>query len=62
MNIIDRVVTAISPERGLRRVAARETLRVLNSGYGNHGASRVKKSLTGWNWRGGSPDKDITEN
>lgn len=62
MNLIDKVVEIVSPEQALRRQAARQALRVLNSGYSNHGASKTKKSLLGWNYRGGSPDDDITEN
>jgi lambda family phage portal protein len=62
MNIIDKVIEIISPERALRRQAARRALKILSSGYSNHGASRTKKSLVGWNYRGGSPDDDITDN
>ncbi|MFC3802815.1 phage portal protein [Cohnella sp. GCM10012308] len=62
MNIIDRAVAAVSPERGLKRTVARKKLQVMNSGYSNHGASRTKKSLLGWLFRGGSPDEDIIDN
>jgi lambda family phage portal protein len=62
IKIIDKVVEIFSPERALRREAARRTLKVFNSGYSNHGASRTKKSLIGWNFKGGSPDDDITDN
>ena len=47
MNLIDRAVAAVSPERGLRRAAARQGLELINSGYGNYGASTTKKSMRG---------------
>lgn len=62
MNIFDKIIEFVSPERALRRKAARQALKILNSGYSNHGASRTKKSLLGWNYKGGSPDDDITDN
>lgn len=52
--MFDKVVEIVSPERAVRREAARRTLKVLNTGYSNHGASRSKKSLIGWNYKGGS--------
>ncbi len=51
----------VTPEQQMRRAAAKQIVRVLNSGYGNGAASRSKKSLVGWNYAGGSPDGDITE-
>lgn len=60
--LLDKMVEVVAPVRAVRRQAARQTLRVLNSGYSNHGASRTKKSLLGWNFKGGSPDSDITDN
>ena len=62
MNVIDRMVTAVSPERGLRRAQARRGLEIVNSGYGNYGASRTKKSLLGWLFHGGSAKEDIQDN
>ena len=44
MNLMDRAIAAVAPERALRRAAARESLRFINSGYGNYGASTTKKS------------------
>ncbi len=41
------------PERGLRRAAARQGLELVNSGYGNYGASTTKKSMRGWQFAGG---------
>lgn len=62
MSLLDRVISSISPERGLRRMAARRTMDFLNTGYSHHGASKRKKTMVGWNSSGGSPDDDITEN
>ena len=59
---VDRIVMAISPEKGLKRTAARKQAEILNSGYGNYGASTVKKSMIGWNYAGGSAREDINDN
>lgn len=62
MNRIDRIIAAVSPERAVKRQEARQKLNVMNSGYGNHGASIRKNSLLGWMFGGGSPDEDIVDN
>ena len=62
MNIFDRVVTAIDPEKGLQRLGARKKIEILNSGYSNYGASHTKKSMKGWLYGGGSSKEDIEEN
>lgn len=62
MNLIDRAVAAVSPERGLRRAAARQGLELINSGYGNYGASTTKKSMRGWQFAGGDAKSDIEDN
>ncbi|GHU42226.1 hypothetical protein FACS1894111_05800 [Clostridia bacterium] len=62
MNVLDRVVAAISPQAGVRRAAARKNMNIINSGYGNYGASHTKKSLLGWLYRGGSATEDIEGN
>ncbi|KEO84765.1 portal protein [Tumebacillus flagellatus] len=62
MNVVDRMIAAFSPKTALKRSVARKQLEILNSGYGNHGASRLKKSLQGWNFAGGSPLEDIVFN
>ena len=59
---VDRIVMAISPEKGLKRTAARKQAEILNSGYGNYGASTAKKSMIGWNYAGGSAREDINDN
>lgn len=62
MNAFDKIVAAVSPERAVKRAAARAKLRILDSGYGNYGASRSKKALIGWDFAGGSAREDIQEN
>lgn len=62
MNVLERTIANISPGWALKRQTNRSKMALLNSGYGNHGASRIKKSLLGWLFGGGSPDEDITEN
>jgi len=62
MNVIDRAVSFMNPEKGLQRVAARKKIEILNTGYSNHGASRTKKSMRGWNSKGGSTVEDIDKN
>lgn len=62
MNVIDRVIEAISPEKALQRAGARQRLRIMNSGYSNYGASHTKKSLMGWLYGGGSAREDIQDN
>lgn len=59
---LDRIVAEISPEKGLQRTAARNRAQILNSGYGNYGASTFKKSLAGWIFGGGSSREDIEDN
>lgn len=62
MNLLDRLVSQVSPERGLKRHVARQKLNILNSGYSNSGASRTKKSMVGWIFGGGSTKEDIDDN
>lgn len=62
MNIFDRMVTTVSPERGLRRLAARKTLEIFNTGYSESGASTRKKSTKGWRATSSSPQADIDMN
>jgi len=65
---IDAAVALVSPQTALRRAAARTALQFTasawgtsSSGYGRHGASRSKRSLLGWLFKGGSPDEDIVQ-
>lgn len=63
MNIIDKAVRAVSPEKALKREYARRRLKVVeNSGYGNYGANRHKSSAKGWMYAGGSSKEDIEDN
>ena len=62
MNLLDRAIAVVSPERAVRRVAARTALEFANSGYGNYGANLTKKSMRGWMYHGGSPKEDIEDN
>lgn len=62
MNILDKVMYKVAPVRALKRETARKRLDVLNSGYGNYGASHMKKSVVGWTHGGGSHKEDIEDN
>ena len=62
MGFFDTLLTAIAPERAVKRVAAQPAIRAINSGYSNYGASLHKKSMRGWMWHGGSPKEDIEDN
>ena len=44
---IDKAIAVVAPQMALKRVAARQKMQILNSGYGNYGASTTKKSLAG---------------
>jgi lambda family phage portal protein len=60
--MIDRFIAAVSPVTALKREVARARLNVINSGYSESGANRMKKSLAGWKTHSSSPDEDITWN
>lgn len=62
MNLLDKAIRAISPERALKRYEARRKLEILNSGYSRHGGSYAKKSLIGWLSGGSDADSDIVDN
>lgn len=61
MNLLDKAIHAISPEKALKREVARKRLGMINSGYGNHGANSTKKAVIGWTHGGGSHREDIEE-
>ncbi len=61
LNLIDRAINAISPEKALKREVARKKLSLVNSGYGNYGANATKKAVIGWTHGGGSHREDIEE-
>ena len=67
MNVIDKMVAAISPDTAVKRQAARYKLNVMNeiinsSGYGNSGAAFNKNGLRGWFTGRGSHKEDIEDN
>ena len=63
VNRLDKLIGFFSPRAGLERERARIRLDLIqNSGYGNYGASQVKKALKGWIADGGSAAEDIHEN
>lgn len=66
MNILDKVIAAISPAAALKRERARCGLRLFqkfqNSGYDEGGASYSKNALKGWNASSRSPQEDIDRN
>lgn len=60
--MLDKAVSVVSPQSGLKRIHARKQMEILNSGYSNYGASTRKKSMLGWNWFGGSQKEDVEDN
>lgn len=62
MNLLDRAIATISPEKALKREVAKKRLNMVNSGYGNYGANGTKKSVIGWTHGGGSHREDIEDN
>lgn len=62
MNFFEKAIAVIAPQAALKREEARQRLSLINSGYGNYGASYSRNSLKGWNSFGGSADEDIHDN
>ena len=62
VKVIDGVIATVAPQMAMKRLTARRKMEILNSGYGNYGASTTKKSLVGWNYAGGSWREDISDN
>ena len=62
MNIFDRAISAVAPVIALKRMAARQTMEIINSGYDEGGASHTKKSMRGWRANSASPREDIDHN
>lgn len=58
VNLLDRMVALISPERGLRRMAARNTMSMLGFGPANEGAS-AKRNFRAWGVSSGDADADL---
>ncbi|MBO2943572.1 phage portal protein [Paenibacillus sp. F411] len=69
MSWLDKTVAAVAPGFAAKRERARTEIArqravqdVFNQGYGDHGASRRKKSLTTWTPAAGNADEDIHAN
>lgn len=66
MNLIDKVVAVINPQKALEREKARCNLKIIqtfaNSGYDEGGASHDKNSMRGWRASSKSPQEDIDRN
>lgn len=66
MNVIDKIVEAVSPSAALRREEARWKLNTVrsfqNSGYDESGAARNKNSMRGWLASSKTPQEDIDKN
>lgn len=68
MNLVDKAIGLIAPNMALKRTQARKHLDIINQyfgggyGYGQHGASTQKKSMSGWLTKAGSPLEDIERN
>ncbi|WP_163538296.1 phage portal protein [Gracilibacillus sp. YIM 98692] len=64
MNWVDRAIAWVSPERGLKRMHAKQKMNLIGhgAGYGSHGASTQKKSMMGWLTRQGSVIEDVEYN
>lgn len=66
LNVLDKFISYINPNAGLRREIARSQSKVIkhfmNTGYSESGASTQKKSMKGWNSLSSSPEEDIDLN
>lgn len=66
MNIVDKIIEAVSPSAALRRESDRMKLNMIrsfkNSGYDESGAARNKNSMRGWLASSKSPQEDIDRN
>ncbi|MCR4436170.1 MAG: phage portal protein [Clostridiales bacterium] len=66
MNLIDKTIEYFNPRWAAKREVERAGLaavrRVVNSGYSESGASRVKKSMRGWTANSRTPMEDIDFN
>lgn len=58
---IDKAIAVFSPNRAMRRMRARQSINVMQN-YAQHGASRRKNSLAGWQTKSGSALVDIEKN
>jgi len=58
-NFLDRVISAVSPERGARRMKARLQTAVIRNMGGYTGASKTRRSMSDWRTSNGDADSDI---
>lgn len=62
MNLVEKIISFVSPEHALKRATAKKKLEILNTGYSYHGASAQKSSMAGWISKGGGVKEDIYKN
>lgn len=62
MNFLDKAIEAVAPIHAAKRAAARKSLKILNSGYSDGGASYTKSSMRGFTGQSLSPLYDIDAN
>ena len=62
MNLIDRTIEAVAPVHAVKRATARKHMEILNSGYGDGGASYSKNSMRGFTGNSKNPVHDIDAN
>lgn len=62
MNIVDGIINFFNPQAGLKRQLARQSQKIINSGYDQGGASTTKRSMRGFEADSQSPQQDIDYN
>jgi len=62
MDIRSEQVVDLSRQGVYKRLAQQQAQKFLNVGYGEGGASRVKRSMKGWTTTSASPREDIDLN
>ncbi len=66
MELFEKIIESVSPEKALRRMAARSRLnmakKVMDTGYSESGASTQKHYGRGWKASSKSPQEDIDKN
>lgn len=62
MNVLDKVIAYVSPQRAFQRAKNRIKINILNSGYSETGASQRKNSLLDWNASSWGITQDFNEN
>lgn len=59
LNALERMMAVFAPEAAQKHARQRVKKIIMDSGYGNHGASRTKNAMIGWLTQGGSAEQDI---